>query len=385
MKVLIVSHYFLPHIGGIEQVVYHQAKELIRMGNQVTIITSNIPPQPHLSYLGKIKIFRVKVINFMEQHFGIPYPLFSPQLCFDLVTEIPKHDLVHVHGHMYVSSLLACLVAKIYRKKIILTQQNTFIESPSKYLCAIEHIVDKTIGFLTLKSADAIICASMKTKKYVQSIRPNLAPISVLYNGVDIVKFHPSNHKSTAKKKLHLNGKFVCFTFRRITFKNGINLLLDFATLLKDNPRIVFLLGGTGPDLPEIQKYITKHQLTNIIITGFIKDQDRYMYYQAADIFILPSNKGEGLPLVVLEAFASGVPVIATRSGGHEEIIKNKVNGFLVPIQNPHHIVDKINELSQHPKLLHQMSYNCRQTITKGFSWSTYTKEIVSIYKRVLP
>jgi glycosyltransferase involved in cell wall biosynthesis len=382
MKILIVSHYLLPHVGGIENVVYNQASELSKLGCDVTIITSNISSKTEISIIGKIKIIRVRALNWFENWFGIPYPIFSPELYGIMSRLVRDHDLIQIHGHIYLSSILACLFSKKYHKIFFLTQHNTYIEYKSILLRCLETILDKTIGLYTLQSADKIVVVSNRTRDYVNSIILNPKKIITLYNGIDTSQFYPIKNKDDLKSNFKFLGKFVCLTIRRITFKNGINTFLETAKKFVANKNIIFVLGGTGTDLSKVKKYIMDHKLSNVILTGYIKPELLPLYYRASDLFILPSVKGEGFPLVVLESFASGVPVIATKSGGQEEIIRDSLSGYLVEVNNVKQIFDKVNYLYKNTKILHKMSINCRNIINNGYSWEINVKKLYKLYQK---
>jgi glycosyltransferase involved in cell wall biosynthesis len=385
MKILIVSHYFLPHIGGIENVTYHQAKELTKLGHQVTIVTSKISTEPRESYLGQIKIIRIQAINIFEDYFGIPYPIFLPEIFITVYKEIKHYDVIHLHGHVYLSSLIACIWAKYFKKKIVLTQHNTFIEHTNIFLQLIEYFFDKTIGLFTFKAADVILTDSNKTKLYVESIlKTPQKKIITLYNGIDSDIFYPVKNKSVIKKRLGINAKFVCLCIRRITFKNGIDTFLDTVKLCNKSKDITFVLGGTGPDSPKVEKFITDNNLSNLIVKGYIDDKTLPDYYRCSDVFILPSKKGEGFPLVVFEAFSSGIPVISTQSGGQEEIIKNNVNGYIVEVDNPNQIAERIMYLNNHNLLLNKMSVNCRKLVMSGYSWVKNTEKLAKFFQNAV-
>ena len=115
----------------------------------------------------------------------------------------------------------------------------------------------------------------------------------------------------------------VAITVRRLVYKNGIDTLIESANLaIKKNPNLVFLVVGKGPDQNGVQARIQELGIEdNFRLAGFVSDQDLPFCYNAADFFVLPSKSGEGLPLVVLEAMACGLPVVATDVGGIKEIL----------------------------------------------------------------
>lgn len=371
MKVLILTQYFQPHIGGIEIVAYNQAKELVLRGNQVTLITSKVNEEAEEEIIDGIKVIRVKALNFTEKYFGFPYPVFYPKLLLILKEEIKKSDIIHTHGIVWMQSFFSAIISKIYRKPIVLTQHNTFVNYKNPIFRLIEKIADKTIGKYTLNSSNKIIAVSGETKKYILSIDKKLNNISISYNGVNFKRFKPVRDKKIVREELKINPEeFICLTIRRITFKNGIDTFLEvaksFNSKIKD---IFFILGGTGPDTDMVKKYIKDNHLSNVKLVGFVSDEELPYYYASSDIFILPSKTGEGFPLVVIEAFASGLPVIGTNTGGQIEIVKENQTGFIVEPNDPEQISKKIEYLYDKKKLLTEMSKNCRKLIEKEFSW----------------
>jgi glycosyltransferase involved in cell wall biosynthesis len=386
MKILILTHYFQPHIGGIEIVAYNQAKEIVRRGHQVTIITSKIGEEAEQEIIDGIKVIRVKALNFFENHFGVPYPIFYPKLLLRLKEEIKDSDLINTHGIVWMQSFFGAIISRIFQKPIVLNQHNTYINYKNPILRLIEKIADNTIGRYTLNSADHIVAVSEETKKYVLSIAKKLNNISILYNGVNFKRFKPIRNKKIVRKKFKINPEvFICLTIRRITFKNGIDTFLQVAKFFnKKREDILFVLGGKGPDTDIVKKYIKENHLSNVKLIGFISDEELPYYYALSDIFILPSKTGEGFPMVVIEAFASGLPVIGTNTGGQIEVIRDDQTGFIVEPNEPKQIAKKIEYLYENKELLEEMSKNCRKLIEKEFSWGKNVDKLLSVYQEVL-
>jgi len=385
MKILILTHYFQPHIGGIEIVAYNQAKEIVKRGHQVTIITSKIGEEAEQEIIDGIKVIRVKAWNFFENHFGVPYPIFYPKLLLRLKEEIKDNDVINTHGIVWMQSFFSAIISRIFQKPIVLNQHNTYINYKNPILRLIEKIADKTIGRYTLNSANQIIAVSEETKKYVLSIAKKLNNISILYNGVNFKRFKPIRNKKIVRKKFKINPEgFICLTIRRITFKNGIDTFLQVAKFFnKKREDILFVLGGKGPDTDIVKKYIKENHLSNVKLIGFVSDEELPYYYALSDIFILPSKTGEGFPMVVIEAFASGLPVIGTNTGGQIEIIKEDQTGFIVEPNEPKQIAKKIEYLYENKKLLKEMSKNCRKLIEKEFSWEKNVDNLLFVYQEV--
>jgi glycosyltransferase involved in cell wall biosynthesis len=384
-RICLVTHYFPPHVGGIEKVAWEQSKRLAKMGYEIHVLTSETSRQTGRVPTEKgIKVFHYST-NGLAERMGLPYPI--PWLnSYKLFKEvIGKCDLVHAHGHPYPSSLIACKVAKKLRKPFIATQHNTFIDYDS-WLNMAESLNDWIVGTIVLKNADRVVVVSKKTMEYVLKLGAKKAKTSVIYNGVDADFFHPMN-KQKCRENLKLpKDKTIILTIRRLVYKNGLNTLIEAASLLMpDNPNLLLILVGTGPDKGFIQRRVEELRLSNNVkLTGFTPDRLLPQYYSAADLFVIPSSSGEGLPMVLLEAMACRLPVVSTITGGVTEIIEDAVNGALVPPKQPEALADAISKLLTLKNESQKMGETNRKTAQNNFTWDKNVKQLHEIYKELL-
>jgi glycosyltransferase involved in cell wall biosynthesis len=379
----IVTHTFLPHVGGIERVVYEQCKRLMQKQFELMVVT-------HRNYTDKNYVFdgiRVRCYDSVNIGFRLGIPYAIPQITSykTFLESVRSSDLIHVHGHPYLSSLLAAKLAKKYSKPLVLTQHNTFIEYESSFWDHVEWLNDYAIGRQVLKEADKIVVVSNATGNYVLSLGADPEKIRVLHNGVDVNRFRPlTGVKDEMRKKLGISkDSSVVLTVRRLVYKNGIDTLIESAKkAIKKNPRLVFLVVGKGPDFEKIKEEIEQLGIEkNFRLTGFISDGSLPFYYNAADFFVLPSKSGEGLPLVALEAMACGVPVIATNVGGTSEVIKEDY-GKLVPPNSPNSLAEAILEFSH--RELSALKKDLRAMIEQKYSWDKNVEKLVEIYEELI-
>ncbi|UCE57523.1 MAG: glycosyltransferase, partial [Candidatus Bathyarchaeota archaeon] len=345
---------------------------------QVFVLTSKTGKQT-TSHKG-VKVFSYSVLNFAER-FGVPYPVLSFEAYKSFVEVIRTCDIVHAHGHGYMSSYIACKVAKKYEKPFILTQHNTFIDYRS-WLNVIEHVNDWTVGRLVLRDSDRVIVVSRKTMDYVLRLGADASKTSVMYNGVDTNLFYPMN-KEECRAKLGLpKNRILVLTVRRLVYKNGLDTLIESASLLtRGHPRLVFIVVGKGPNRNLIEKRVRELSLEeNVKLAGFVPERLLPYYYNAADYFVVPSSSGEGLPLVLLEAMACGLPVIATIVGGIPEIIENMANGVLVPPRNPEAMAETISTLLSNKELGATIGNGARKTVEKKFTWKENLRRLQEVY-----
>ena len=379
----IVTHTFLPHVGGIERVVYEQCKRLRQKQFEPMVVT-------HRNYTDKNYVFdgiRVRCYDSVNIGFrlGIPYAIPQITSLKTFLESVKSSDLIHVHGHPYLSSFLAAKIAKKYSKPLVLTQHNTFIEYGSSLWDHVEWLNDYAIGKQVLKEADKIVVVSNATGNYVLSLGADPEKIRVLHNGVDVNRFRPlTGVKDEMRKKLGISkDSSVVLTVRRLVYKNGIDTLIESAKkAIKKNPRLVFLVVGKGPDFEKVKEKIEQLGMQkNFRLTGFISDEDLPFYYNVADFFVLPSKSGEGLPLVALEAMACGVPVIATNVGGISEVMKEDY-GKLVPPNSPDSLAEAILEFSH--RELSTLKKDLRVMIEQKYSWDKNVEKLVEIYEELI-
>jgi glycosyltransferase involved in cell wall biosynthesis len=382
-KLCVVTHTFLPHVGGIERVVYEQCKRLMKKKQFDPVVLT------HRNYTEKNYVFdgiKVKCYDSMNIGFrvGIPYAIPQVSSLKTFLETVKSNDLIHVHGHPYLSSFLAAKIAKRYSKPLVLTQHNTFIEYNNIWDTA-EKLNDLAVGKQVLKEADKIIVVSNATRNYVLSLGAEPEKTEVLHNGVDLDRFKPLPEvKDEMRKKLSISEKAcVALTVRRLVYKNGIDTLLESAEIaVKENSNLVFVVVGEGPDFEEVKAKIAQLGIQrNFRLTGFVSDEDLPFYYNVADLFVLPSKSGEGLPLVALEAMACGLPVIATDVGGILEVISEDY-GKLVPPNYPISLAEGILEFSC--KDLAMLKKKLRTIMEQKYSWERNVKKLEKIYEELI-
>jgi len=381
-RLCIVTHTFLPHVGGIERVVYEQSKRLLQRNYEPIVITNRI--QTPKNYV--VDGINVQCYESLNTGFrlGIPYSIPTITSLETFLKAVKSSKIVHAHGHPYLTSLIAAKLAKRYSKPFVLTQHNTFIEYDSIF-DNIERLNDLAVGKETLKEADKIITVSNATKDYVLSLGAKPEKVKVLHNGVDLVRFRPlAGKREEMRRKLGISqNSIVVLTVRRLVYKNGIDTLIESANIaVKKNPKIVFLVVGKGPDLNKVQMRIEQLGIeNNFRFTGFVKDEDLPFYYNAADFFALPSKSGEGLPLVALEAMACGLPVIATDVGGISEILMEDY-GKLVPPNQPELLAKAILEFSSVD--LSSRKLEIRAVMEEKYSWDKNVETLIGIYEELI-
>ena len=361
MRVLMVTHYWRPHWGGIETVAWEQAHRLVQGGHEVSVVTSRLRGDPEESQDDGFPVHRVAALNTLEG-LGIPYPVFSYRLLPVLARLASGHDVVLVHSHTFMSSVAGAMMARRHRLPLVVLQHNPFVRYRFPW-STVENAADFLLGRYTFRSATTLLAISEHTRRYVRGLAGD-RPVDVLYNGVDACRFTPvasplERSRVRARLGLPVEG-FLLFTVRRLIFRNGLDTLLAACRRLKERSDIAVIIGGSGPEAPKLERYIEQEGLSNVRLLGNISAASLPDYYQAADAFVLPTRTGEGFGLVLLEAFASGIPAIATRGGAQEEIVEHGRTGLLVPPGDPEELAEAVMSLSGSSELVTEMGAAAR-------------------------
>jgi glycosyltransferase involved in cell wall biosynthesis len=381
-RVCISTNEYLPHAGGIQKVVYAQNKWLQKRNYEPFIITPRI--QTPRSYV--FEGVRVECFDSLNVGFRLGIPNAIPTLASTrtFLKAAKSSDIVHAHGHPYVASAIMGKLAKRYHKPFVLTQHNTFIEYDNAF-DKVERLNDLTVGKESLSDADRIIAVSAATKNYILGLGAKPSKVKVIHNGVDLMRFRPiPGKREEMRRKLGIpKDAVVVLTVRRIVYKNGVDTLIDAADITtQKTPKIFFLVAGKGPSMRSAQTKVKQLKIKdNFRLAGFVSDEELPFYYNVADLFVVPSKSGEGLPLVALEAMACGLPVIATDVGGIKEVLTDKV-GKLVPPNMPERMAQAILEYADSD--LSSQGHKVRGLMEDKYGWERNVDSLIEVYKELV-
>jgi len=204
--------------------------------------------------------------------------------------------------------------------------------------------------------------------------------VDIIYNGVDTHRIQPRDWD-----KAFLNSKSVkVICVARLIERKGQHHLLEAGAILKrmgkEGFRIVFV--GTGDAQPLLKKRCRELGLDTIVeFKGFVDWEEVIALYQKAHVFVLPSYN-EGMSIALLEAMASGLPVIVTDTGGTKELVK-KENGMVVPWADADALANALTSLFESPIRMCSMGHNSR-SIAMQFNWEKFTWRHMVLFSRML-
>ncbi len=369
MKVLIAIHYFPPHMGGMENVAATQARMLAQRGETVTVLTSAAAAPAGVSSENGYRIMRVAVWNYFEKAMGVPFPIFAPSLLWKSFKLVRDCDVVHTHDAFYLSSLAVAFWAKTLGKPLVLTQHVDMIPHPKKIVRAIQHIVYKTTGKFVLRCSHRIAVLNSNVRNFLTGIGIAAGKVIFMPNGVDTNLFFPDDRADTTVLRQQYGlpvGKKIALFVGRFVPKKGFLKLLEAGS----SEYVIAFAGGSAPEGYE-------HD-TRFVFLGAIKPEALAEVYRAVDMFILPSE-GEGFPLTVQEAMASGLPLIISDHPGYDvyELDKDLVMTIRPDVSA---ICAALQKLTHDTSLRQRMGTYSAAYARQHFSWDINIDHLQSVY-----
>ncbi len=302
MKIGLVSSYMPPHLGGLEQIGETLFQGYARRGLRVEWIASCVPSGLPARDGGRV---RVACWNGVERWLGVPVPLWGPEAWREVERLARWADALHVLECLYVSSAMAIAAGRRHGKPVVVSQNIGFIAYRSAVLNAIERLAYGTLGRAVLRRASHVVLATPSAKRDVLPMLDG-TPASAFPVGIDTERFRPASadDRARARRPLGLPAAEPVVLFAgRLVEKKGLPLVVEVARRL-DGVR--FLVVGDGP-----LRRLLDGAPANIVWHRAVDPSNMPAVYHAVDGVLLPSH-GEGLPLVIQEAMASGLPCVVS-------------------------------------------------------------------------
>ncbi|MCL1971268.1 MAG: glycosyltransferase family 4 protein [Candidatus Bathyarchaeota archaeon] len=394
-NICFISPEYWPLAGGTGAYIYYLSRELMKNNYNAHIVTgSNQTTDMQVNnqlwvYFQKIpKIPIIKSYMFAEASYrklksinnNANVDIIHPQLPLTPSFAIPPN----------FGKTIVCTVHSTWKGEAEAINREPYsrLNANEKFLVSFNRFL-QFFEIAMIKRANRIIAVSdftrQELKKYY-NIPENR--IHVIHNGVDTNKFQPAKDKQKIKTELGLNpNDHIILSVGRLYARKGLFTLIDtLSTVIKQFPNTKLVISGKGQS-NEMTKLHThaKHLAVekNILFTGYYPDQKLPKLYQAADIFAF-STFYEHHPFAILEALATGLPVVTTTVGGIAETIETGKNGLLVQPSNSKQFADAILYLLQHPTEAAEIGTNARKTVTKHYDWSIVVKEVIQVYQEAL-
>lgn len=319
--------------------------------------------------------FEVKTVNINHK---LQSPYSSGLDFFDLVKAYnealvesfePK-DVALVHAHDWITFQAAAKIKEKYKIPLVITIHSTEYDRSGNFYPQ-KRIID--IEQLGLDVADTVISVSNYTKSILlKNYRCREDKIVTIYNGVRHDLFYVPDRSYDLKNLI--------LYFGRLTPQKGPKFFIETAIkVAKQLPDVKFVLAGTGDELEELKKMASIFLNKNIFFEGFVSTSRAKELYANCDAFIIPAVS-EPFGITVLEAMTAGSPVIATKTTGIAEALKNIL---VVDFWDTDLMAEYVISLLKHKSLRKELGHNGRIEALK-FTWDRTALNTLTVYKRYL-
>ncbi len=209
-----------------------------------------------------------------------------------------------------------------------------------------------------------------------------------IFNGIDTVHFCPNReYKTGIREKYGIkDNEILMMTLGTLSREKGHHIAIEALSRIKHNfSDVKLMIVGTGEYQTVLKEKIHAAGLDNdVIISGFIDNKETVKYYNAADLYLMPTLRVEGLPFVLLEAMSCGKPVVASRIGGNTSVISDGENGLLIEPGDVEQLTQKIQVIIENDKLAERLSSSARKTILGRFSADQMIDATVDLMEKVI-
>jgi glycosyltransferase involved in cell wall biosynthesis len=284
-----------------------------------------------------------------------------------LVRELRVHDVRLIHSFDYASNLLCVPAARLARRTLAIASQRDLgnLRSPPR----------ERLQGLTLRLAHRVLVNSEAVRDtLVRSGRVPANRVTVVRNGVDLRRFHPRCREPRAP-----GDAVTVVTLANLRPEKGLGDLLDVAAIVRGrSPACRFQIWGEGPLRAELAARARSLGLDGTIeLCG--RTQTPESVLRAADVFALPSHS-EASSNGILEAMASGLPVVATRVGGNPFLVEHGATGLLVPPGDPSAFAESVIRLVEHPNEAERLANAALERTRSRYSSESMLRELEGVY-----
>lgn len=346
-----------PLFGGAENHIYQLVKYLDKTKYEVVLLCSKYKSLD--DWAKKIEQTGIKVVRIPTIHKHDPQQFFR----LKKILSQENADILHLHLWNPGSCRFAYLAAS-KKQKIVATEHDPFL------LQGIKQALKKNF----LQRTDHLIAVSNANREMIIKNYPEVeSKITVIHNGIEIEEFTDAANKISKDPT-----SFIIIAVATLHERKGLKYLIEATKIVSRNhENIQTLIVGTGPEKEELQQLIKTLDLeSKVKLLGYQDNVARLM--AASNLLVLPSIK-EAFGLVLLEAMAAKIPVIATNVDGIPEIIEDNVSGLLFEKANSKNLADKIEMIIKDQELAKKLVESASEKV-KEFTAKNMAQKTELIY-----
>ena len=371
-RILIVSAYYSPHMGGVERYTENLANKLAELGNEITIVTSSDSKRNSETINNKkVTLIELPSISIMNDRFPIIKPILSTFRAFRQITELPIDEII-INTRYYPICLLASRVAIKKRIKPILIDHSsgylTRNDTPMNRIIRLYEILSTK---LISKSNPATYAVSNRSLSWIKSLG---FPIqSVIPNSIDVNSYRSIASERDWNTEFNVRaGAFVIAYAGRLIEEKGVLKAIKAVNSLPNNIHAQLMIAGSGP----LDEIVFNAQNERIHFVGRLNESDMSSLLHYVDCFLMPSEYPEGMPTVLLEAAAQKCAIIVSDCAGADDIIPEKNFGTILSDCSIESIKKALLNYIRNPNMVMEHSNNVYDFVSSHFSWDQTAKHL---------
>lgn len=326
MNICLINYEFPPLGGGAGNATKKLAEEFAKKGHAVNVLTTWFPGLAETEVVDFYTVHRVQSRRKKRESSN---PLEMLSFCWHAVRYLRKEaGGKHIDKIIAFFAIPSGLIAYYFKYsrgiKYIVSLRGGDVPGFLPQELRFYHFLTKRIIYSIWRNADLVVANSIGLKALAQKcIDPDVVPIQMIPNGVDHTVFKPRNKNENAKCKIIVAG-------RLRPQKQVDKIIAILPKIIKDTKKIFLTIVGDGPLRPQLELMVRNLGITEYVrFMGWVYQENIAQMYQESDVFVLPSLD-EGMSNVILEAMASGLPIITSRIPSNLELVDNNVNGIVV-------------------------------------------------------
>jgi len=370
MKIALVSPYDFSHPGGVTEHIVHLVPELRRRGAEVKLMAPASGELPGDIEEGE-DFYRIGRAFPIPANGSVARITLSFHLSRHIsrILEREKFDLIHYH-----EPLMPALPLTVLRASHTCNVGTFHAYAKSSYA----YYYSQRLLRRYHRKLHGRIAVSDPAREFVGHYFP--AQYTVVPNGVDLDRFRPGLEPLPQFSDGKVNLLFV----GRLEKRKGLGILLRAYIALKQRlPELRLIVVGDGRMREGYEEYIERNRIPDVVMAGYVNPEELPRYHASAHIFCAPNTGKESFGIVLLEAMASGLPVVATDIPGFVQVVAPGRQGMLVRRDDPISLASALNLLVLDPELRRRMAAAGRATALK-YSWDSVVDRIVSVYEEAL-
>jgi len=351
---------------------YTHVKELVKeLDANILILTGNTKDFGFYEEEGNLYYHIPRVKNLWDVFF------INPPGSYQIADKILKEkniDLVHFHSPLFTFSHG---IIKNKKTPMIMTVHYLLDVKLNDAASVIYNRFIKKLTLFIAKNVDKLICVNEDYISVFKKWGIDSDKLIHIPNGVDTKKFSPGKSKI---KKNFKNNKIILY-FGRLHYQKNVDLLIRSFKLIKEkiqNSKLIII--GTGTDFDKLKRMSVEDK--DIIMTGFIPDEQLIDYLRAADLAVFPS-RGENASFTIMEAMACRLPVISSDTGNAKKILGND-RGLVFENYTEEELAKNCIKILEDRQLAKEMGKKARKYVVKYHSWINISKKTEELYKTII-